>query len=58
MKISGDYDLQIYAMIKNIEQLLALQEEFTKIPGIAKMELDIFRVLKIWPTPRQYISTF
>jgi Lrp/AsnC family leucine-responsive transcriptional regulator len=58
MKTSGDYDLQIYAMIKNIEQLLTIQEEFTKIPGIAKMELDIFRTLKIWPTPRQYISTF
>ena len=58
MKISGDYDLQIFAMIKNIEQLLAIQEVFTKIPGIAKMDIDISRMPDKWPTPRQYISTF
>ena len=58
MKTSGDYDLQIFAMIKNIDQLLDIREELTEIPGFAKMDIDITRILNKWPTPRQYISTF
>jgi Lrp/AsnC family transcriptional regulator for asnA, asnC and gidA len=58
MKTSGDYDLQVYAMVKSIEQLLAIQEEFAKIPSIAKMDIDISKILDKWPTPKQYISTF
>ena len=58
MKTSGDYDLAVYAMIRDIDQLLAIQGEFTKIPGIAKMDLDIGPLMGIWPGPRQYISTF
>jgi DNA-binding Lrp family transcriptional regulator len=58
MKTSGDYDLQVYVMIRDINQLLEVQEEFAEIPGITKVEMDINRVLNKWPTPRQYISTF
>ncbi len=58
MKTSGDYDLQVYAMIRDINQLLAIQDEFSKIQGIARIDMDILRILDTWPTPRQYISTF
>jgi DNA-binding Lrp family transcriptional regulator len=61
MKTSGDYDLQIYAMIQNISQLLHIQEQIGKIQGIKKIELEILRInenLKKWPSPLQYISTF
>jgi DNA-binding Lrp family transcriptional regulator len=58
MKTSGDYDLQIYAMIRDIDQLLAVQKEFAKIQGIAHLDLDITETRTKWPTPRQYISTF
>jgi Lrp/AsnC family transcriptional regulator, regulator for asnA, asnC and gidA len=58
MKTSGDCDLQVYVMIRDINQLLNVQDQFTKIEGIAKTEMDISRVLEKWPTPRQYISTF
>jgi len=58
MKTSGDYDLQVYAMIRDIDELLAIQGEFAKIDGIAKTEMDISAILSEWPTPRQYISTF
>jgi len=58
MKTSGDYDLQVYVMIRDIEQLLTLQDEFSKIAGIAKTDMDLIKVLDTWPTPRQYISTF
>jgi Lrp/AsnC family transcriptional regulator for asnA, asnC and gidA len=61
MKTTGDYDLQIYAMIQNIEQLLHIQENIGKISGIIKIEPEILRLGKKWdkwPSPRQYISTF
>jgi Lrp/AsnC family transcriptional regulator, regulator for asnA, asnC and gidA len=61
MKTSGDYDLQIYAMVQDIGQLLYIQEQIGKIPGIKKIEQEISRIndeLKKWPSPRQYISTF
>ncbi len=58
MKTSGNYDLQVYALIRDIDELLAIQDEFSKIDGIAKTEMDLSGVLSKWPTPRQYISTF
>ncbi len=61
MKTSGDYDLQIWAMVKDIGQLLNIQEQIGKIPGISKIETEILKIgeeLKKWPSPRQYISTF
>ena len=61
MKTTGDYDLQIYAIVQNIDQLLFIQEEISKIKGINKIELELLRfsnMLTKWPSPRQYISTF
>jgi hypothetical protein len=60
MKTAGDYDLQIYAMIQDLGQLLSIQEELGKIPGIMRMDTEILPLDKWekWPSPRQYISTF
>jgi len=61
MKTTGDYDLQIYAIIQNIDQLIFIQEEISKIQGISKIDLELMRfseALTKWPSPRQYISTF
>ncbi len=61
MKTSGDYDLQIWAMVQDITQLLYIQEEIGKIPGINKIDTETLRFdtrWKNWPSPRQYISTF
>ncbi len=61
MKTSGDYDLQIWAMVQDITQLLYIQEEIGKIPGIRKIDTETLRLderWKSWPSPRQYISTF
>ena len=58
MKTTGDYDLQIYALIKDIEQLLSIQAALARIQGLSKIDSEILPTLKIWPTPRQYISTF
>lgn len=58
IKTSGDYDIYMTAMARDIQQLLAIHEEIAKIPGITRLETDIGRTIGIWPTPRQYISTF
>jgi DNA-binding Lrp family transcriptional regulator len=60
MKTTGDYDLQIYAMIHDLGQLLSIQEDLGKIQGIMKMDTEILPLDKVekWPSPRQYISTF
>jgi DNA-binding Lrp family transcriptional regulator len=61
MKTTGDYDLQIYAIVQNIDQLIFIQEEISKITGISKIDLELLRfseMLTKWPSPRQYISTF
>jgi DNA-binding Lrp family transcriptional regulator len=61
MKTTGDYDLQIYAMVQDLDRLLSIEEEIGKIQGIAKLDAELLRFdedWKKWPTPRQYISTF
>ncbi len=60
MKTTGDYDLQIWAMVKDLGQLLSVQEELGKIQGITKIDAEILPLdnWEKWPSPRQYISTF
>jgi Lrp/AsnC family transcriptional regulator, regulator for asnA, asnC and gidA len=61
MKITGDYDLEVYAMARDMSQLLTIKEELGNISGIARIDLEMSRIrdeLSKWPTPRQYISTF
>jgi Lrp/AsnC family transcriptional regulator, leucine-responsive regulatory protein len=61
MKTSGDFDLQIYAMVQNLEQFLSIKKQIGHIGGISKMELEIDQFserMTKWPSPRQYISTF
>ena len=58
MMTTGDYDLQIWVMIKNISQLLSIQEKLRNIEKITKIDMEISEMMEKWPTPRQYISTF
>lgn len=60
MKTTGDYDLQIWAMVKDLGQFFSVQESLGKIQGLTKIESEITSLEKIekWPSPRQYISTF
>jgi Lrp/AsnC family transcriptional regulator for asnA, asnC and gidA len=57
-KTSGDYDLQVTAMIRDLKQMFTLQEEIARIPGITKIETSARKIPNQWPTPKQYISTF
>jgi len=58
LKISGDYDLQLAAIVKDIEEMYVINEEIMKIPNIGKIEADIRKIPRKWPGPKQYISTF
>jgi DNA-binding Lrp family transcriptional regulator len=58
MKTTGNYELQIYAVIKNIDQLLSIQDTLGKISGISKIDTEILSIPNKWPSPRQCISTF
>ena len=61
MKTTGDYDLQIYAMVQDLDRLLSIQEEIGKIQGITKIDVELLRFgenWEKWPTPKQYMSTF
>jgi Lrp/AsnC family transcriptional regulator, regulator for asnA, asnC and gidA len=56
-KTSGDFDLQVTAMIRDIAQSFAIQDEIARICGITKIEISTRKIPERWPTPQQYIST-
>ena len=57
-RTSGDYDLQLTAMIRDVEQFFRLQEEIARTPGVTKIETSARKIPSNWPTQRQHISTF
>jgi hypothetical protein len=58
IKTSGNYDLSAFVMIKDIEQLMSVQDEITSIPGITYVQSAIMKSYSPWPGPKEYISTF
>lgn len=57
-KTSGDYDLQLTAMIRDVEQGFDMQDQIAKICGVTKIEVAARKIPERWPTSQQYISTF
>jgi Lrp/AsnC family transcriptional regulator for asnA, asnC and gidA len=57
-KTSGDYDLQVTAAIRDVEEMFALQGEIAKIRGITKIETSARKIPNAWPAPQQHMSTF
>ncbi len=57
-KISGDYDLHLTAMVRDIAQSFDIQDQITKVCGITKIESSARKIPEGWPTPQQHISTF
>lgn len=58
IQTSGSFDLLVEAMIKDLDHLLFLQDNITSMPGVAKNEMHLSRPTAVFPTPREYISTF
>jgi len=57
-KTSGDFDLQLTAMVRDIEQSFDLQDQIARTCGVTKMEASARKIPESWPTPQQHISTF
>ena len=57
-KTSGDYDLQLSTMIRDVAQSFAIQDQIGRINGVAKIEATARKIPDRWPSPQQYISTF
>jgi hypothetical protein len=57
-RTSGDYDIQGTAMIRNVSESFAMQDQIARISGITKVEASMRKIPDAWPTPQQTISTF
>ena len=57
-KTSGNYDYTFSLMIKDINQLVDIQEKIALLPGLTKMEVGVDRLFTVWPLQREFISTF
>ncbi|HLN90196.1 MAG TPA: Lrp/AsnC family transcriptional regulator, partial [Candidatus Binatia bacterium] len=58
VKISGNYDLTVVALVKDCKDIIEVNEEIAKIPNIKRIEATLKPLPPRWPGPRQYISTF
>jgi Lrp/AsnC family transcriptional regulator for asnA, asnC and gidA len=58
VKISGDFDLQVVSLVKDVDEIIALNKEIMKIPYIGRIEAVIREIPPVWPGQRQHISTF
>jgi len=56
-KTSGDYDLQLTAMIRDVEQSFSIQDQIARVHGVTQIETSSRKIPDKWPTPQQYIST-
>ena len=56
--MSGDYDLHVWILIRDIKHLLTVQDEILELPSLSRMEINVSRIfLDMYPTPNQYYST-
>ena len=58
IKISGDYDLHLTAMVRDIDHSFEIQDQISNVCGVTKMEVGARKIPPEWPTPQQHISTF
>jgi Lrp/AsnC family transcriptional regulator for asnA, asnC and gidA len=58
VKISGNYDISVVALVKDCKNIVEISDQIIKIPNIKRMEATLRRLPAIWPGPRQFISTF
>jgi DNA-binding Lrp family transcriptional regulator len=58
IRTSGDYDLFVVAMVRDIEHLISIQNEILSISDVTKVEISVQRPRPIMPSRCEYISTF
>jgi DNA-binding Lrp family transcriptional regulator len=58
LKTTGAYDLTIFAEIKDVQHLVALETEIADVPGIREMETASLNQFSVLPYRQEHISTF
>ena len=58
IKASGEYDLFVHVVLRDLNQLLETQNQIANVEGVARMESVIYPVTVPWPAVGEYISTF
>jgi Lrp/AsnC family transcriptional regulator for asnA, asnC and gidA len=58
IKTSGQYDLSVRCLIRDLSQLFYLQDAIAGISEVSKSQTFVRAVQPVFPSPRQYISTF
>ena len=57
-KTSGDFDLHVAAMVRDMAHSFDLQDQIAKVCGMTKIEASARKIPDSWPTPQEHISTF
>jgi DNA-binding Lrp family transcriptional regulator len=57
-KTSGDFDLHVAAMVRDVAHSFDIQDQIAKVCGMTKIEASARKIPDRWPTPLQHISTF
>lgn len=58
IKISGNFDLMVAALVRDCNDLIFIDEQIVKIPYIKRIDSSIRSVFPAWPLRKQCISTF
>lgn len=58
IKTSGRYDLAVFSLVKDLEELVSMQEKINNTAEITKMEFVLRKPHEIQPGYKEYISTF
>lgn len=57
-KNSGEFDYMLSLMVKDIQQLTAVQQYIGSISGVTNMKMSVSKCFSAWPLPREFISSF
>jgi Lrp/AsnC family transcriptional regulator for asnA, asnC and gidA len=56
-KTSGDYDLQLTAMVRDIDESFLIQDQIARVHGVRQIEPSSRKIPDRWPTSQQHITT-
>ena len=58
LKTSGSFDFKISMLIRDLKQLIEIQEEIATMPEVTNVEMAVAKSFSVWPLQREFISTF
>ena len=58
VKTKGLFDIVVYAFVEDINQMFEMQKRIVNMNGLKNFEIRNYKIMDIWPTPKQCKSTF